>query len=103
MESLISAGAITGVVDFTIKEVTDALLGGAFDAGPERMRSAGRLGYPQVVVPGAMEVLNFGPLSSVPRELRDGSRPWFSTMTRSRRCGSRRRRPNWWPLRLRRG
>ena len=75
MESLISSGVITGVVDFTIKEVTDALLGGAFDAGPDRLRSAGRLGYPQVVVPGAMEVLNFGPLSSVPAGLRDGSRP----------------------------
>jgi uncharacterized protein (UPF0261 family) len=75
MESLVSAGVITGVVDYTIKEVTDTLLGGAFDAGPERLTTAGRLGYPQVVVPGAMEVLNFGPLSSVPLRLRDGSRP----------------------------
>ena len=70
-----SAGVVTGVVDYTIKEVTDALLGGIFDAGPERLRTAGRRGYPQVVVPGAVEVINFGPVDTVPAELRDGSRP----------------------------
>lgn len=75
LESLIESGVVTGVVDYTIKEVTDALLGGIFDAGPERLRSAGRRGYPQVVVPGAVEVINFGPVDTVPAELRDGSRP----------------------------
>lgn len=75
LENLLESGLITGVVDFTIKEVTDALLGGIFDAGPERLRTAGRKGYPQVVVPGAIEVINFGPVDTVPAEFRDSSRP----------------------------
>jgi uncharacterized protein (UPF0261 family) len=75
LEALVRQGVITGVIDFTIKEVTDDVLGGIFNAGPERLRTAGRLGLPQVVVPGAVEVLNFGPLATVPPHLSDGTRP----------------------------
>lgn len=75
LESLIGSGVLSGVIDLTIKEVTDDLLGGVFVAGPDRLRTAGRLGVPQVVVPGAVEVINFGPFDAVPEQLRDGSRP----------------------------
>jgi uncharacterized protein (UPF0261 family) len=75
LESLIESGVLSGVIDLTIKEVTDDLLGGIFVAGPDRLRTAGRLGVPQVVVPGAVEVINFGPFETVPEQLRDGSRP----------------------------
>ena len=74
MESLLENGTLGGVVDFTIKELTDAAFGGIFAAGPERLRTAGRKGLPRVVVPGAIEVLNFGPIESVPAHLADGSR-----------------------------
>jgi uncharacterized protein (UPF0261 family) len=75
LESLIGSGIVSGVIDLTIKEVTDDVLGGVFVAGPDRLRTAGRLGIPQIVVPGAAEVINFGPLETVPEHLRDGSRP----------------------------
>ncbi|MGB3910073.1 MAG: Tm-1-like ATP-binding domain-containing protein [Pseudolysinimonas sp.] len=75
LESLIASGVLSGVIDLTIKEVTDDLLGGVFVAGPDRLRTAGRLGIPQVVVPGAVEVINFGGFDTVPEHLRDGSRP----------------------------
>ncbi|WP_243230026.1 Tm-1-like ATP-binding domain-containing protein [Microbacterium sp. CIAB417] len=75
LESLLASGVLTGVIDLTVKEITDDLLGGVFVAGPERMRTAGRRGLPQVVVPGAVEVINFGAFDTVPEELRDGSRP----------------------------
>ncbi len=66
MEEMIDAGTIEGVVDYTVSELTDELLGGIFSAGPDRMEAAGRAGIPQVVVPGAIEVLNFGARSTVP-------------------------------------
>jgi uncharacterized protein (UPF0261 family) len=66
MEEMIAQGLIDGVVDYTLSELTDELLGGVFPAGPDRLEAAGRAGIPQVVVPGAIEVLNFGARASVP-------------------------------------
>ena len=74
LETLIASGVLSGVIDLTIKEVTDDVLGGIFVAGPDRLRTAGRLGVPQVVVPGAVEVINFGAFDTVPEHLREGSR-----------------------------
>jgi uncharacterized protein (UPF0261 family) len=66
MEQMVDEGLIDGVVDYTTSELTDELLGGVFSAGPTRLTAAGRCGVPQVVVPGAIEVLNFGPRNTVP-------------------------------------
>jgi uncharacterized protein (UPF0261 family) len=66
MEEMIDAGLIDGVVDLTTSELTDELCGGVFTAGPERLTAAGRAGIPQVVVPGALEVINFGPRDTIP-------------------------------------
>ena len=75
MEEMIDAGLIDGVVDVTTSELTDELLGGAFGAGPHRLEAAGRHGIPQVVIPGALEVLNFGPRDSVPSRYDVPDRP----------------------------
>jgi len=66
MEEMIGAGLIDGVIDYTISELTDEFLGGIFSAGPTRLEAAGKAGIPQVIVPGAIEVLNFGPRATVP-------------------------------------
>ena len=66
MEEMIAAGTIDGVIDYTVSELTDELLGGIFPAGADRLEAAGRAGIPQVVVPGAIEVLNFGPRATLP-------------------------------------
>jgi uncharacterized protein (UPF0261 family) len=75
LEQMLDQGVLAGVIDYTIKEVTDELFGGVFSAGARRLLSAGERGLPQLVVPGAIEVLNFGRLETVPAHLRDGSRP----------------------------
>jgi uncharacterized protein (UPF0261 family) len=75
MEEMVDAGLIDAVVDVTTSELTDELLGGIFPGGPHRLEAAGRMGIPQVVVPGAMEVLNFGPRDSVPAHLDVPERP----------------------------
>ena len=71
MESLMCGGVITGVLDTTTTELADALVGGALPSGPDRLEVAGRLGLPQVVSLGALDMVNFGTMDSVPERFRE--------------------------------
>lgn len=71
MEALVRTGVITGVLDTTTTELADSLVGGALPSGPERLETAGSLGLPQVVSLGALDMVNFGPLGSVPERFRN--------------------------------
>ncbi len=66
MEDLIRAGAIDGVIDLTTTELADELVGGTCSAGPSRLEAAGVAGIPLVVSLGAFDMVNFGPLATVP-------------------------------------
>ena len=66
MESLIDSGYFVGVMDITTTEWCDELFGGVLNAGPNRLEAAGRAGIPQVVSLGALDMVNFGPLESMP-------------------------------------
>jgi uncharacterized protein (UPF0261 family) len=70
MEELAAEGWFCGVVDYTTNEVTDPLVGGIHDGGPDRLSVIGRLGLPQVVVPGCIDFAVFEP-SKIPAELAD--------------------------------
>jgi uncharacterized protein (UPF0261 family) len=71
MERLIDAGVIRGALDATTTELADEVVGGELSAGPERMDAAGRLGLPQVVSLGALDMVNFGPRERVPERFAD--------------------------------
>ncbi|TDC74655.1 UPF0261 family protein [Actinomadura sp. 7K507] len=66
MEGLVESGLLAGVLDLTTTELADDLVGGVLSAGPERLTAAGRHGVPQVVAPGALDMVNFGPRETVP-------------------------------------
>jgi uncharacterized protein (UPF0261 family) len=66
MESLVTSGLVDGVLDLTTTELADDLVGGVLTAGPERLEAAGRVGIPQVVSVGALDMVNFGPRETVP-------------------------------------
>jgi uncharacterized protein (UPF0261 family) len=70
MEELAAEGYFHGVIDFTTNEVTDPLVGGIHDGGPDRLRVVGELGLPQVVVPGCIDFAVFEP-SQIPPALAD--------------------------------
>ncbi len=70
MEGLIRDGLIDGVLDLTTTELADELVGGILSAGPNRLEAAGRRGIPQVVSLGALDMVNFGPESTVPEKFR---------------------------------
>lgn len=59
MEELAEAGQFVGVIDFTTNETYDPMVGGIHDGGPERLSVVGRLGLPQVVVPGCIDFAVF--------------------------------------------
>lgn len=66
MEALVASGYFAGVLDLTTTELVDELVGGVLSAGPDRLTAAGRLGIPQVVSLGALDMANFGPRDTVP-------------------------------------
>lgn len=70
MESLIESGFINAVADITTTEWCDELVGGVLSAGPTRLDAAGKAGIPQVVSVGALDMVNFGPMDTVPEKFR---------------------------------
>ncbi len=70
MEELVRAGFIVGVLDVTTTELCDELVGGVLAAHPERLQVAGKVGVPQVVSLGALDMVNFGPMETVPERFR---------------------------------
>jgi uncharacterized protein (UPF0261 family) len=71
MEALVASGYFAGVLDLTTTELVDELVGGVLSAGPDRLTAAGRLGIPQVVSLGALDMANFGPRDTVPARYAD--------------------------------
>lgn len=71
MESLINHGFIKGVLDLTTTEWCDEVVGGVLNAGPDRLTAAAKMGIPQVVSVGATDMVNFGPMDTVPAQFKD--------------------------------
>ncbi|WP_267714951.1 Tm-1-like ATP-binding domain-containing protein [Streptomyces sp. CoH17] len=71
LEKLAGDGRFAGVLDLTTTELADDLVGGVLSAGPRRLEAAGARGVPQVVSPGALDMVNFGPRATVPARFDD--------------------------------
>lgn len=70
MEGMIEDGYISGVADITTTEWCDEVVGGVLSAGPTRLEAAGKAGIPQVVSCGALDMVNFHAMESVPEKFR---------------------------------
>lgn len=71
MEGLVDDGYVYAVLDITTTEWADELCGGVFSAGPGRLSAPGRAGIPHLIVPGCVDMANFGPLDTVPEKFKD--------------------------------
>lgn len=76
MEALIRENCFDGVLDITTTELADELCDGICSAGPDRLTAAAEMNLPQVVVPGCLDMVNYGALDSVPERYK--SRLLFS-------------------------
>lgn len=72
MERLVGEGRVAAVVDLTPHELTEEVVGAGWyqPVVPGRCTAAGRAGIPQLVAPGALEYLCFGPRESLPPRFR---------------------------------
>jgi uncharacterized protein (UPF0261 family) len=77
MESLIEEGFVDACLDITTTEWADQLCGGVFSAGEDRLSAPGRRGIAHLIVPGCVDMVNFGPPESVPQKYRDAGRLFY--------------------------
>jgi uncharacterized protein (UPF0261 family) len=70
MEKLVSSGLMAGVIDVTTTEVADLLMGGIFPCGEDRFGAVQRTRVPCVVSCGALDMVNFGAMETVPERYR---------------------------------
>jgi uncharacterized protein (UPF0261 family) len=66
MEQMMKEGIIAGVLDYSTIEVSNEMHHALLAGGPDRCTTAGKLGIPQVIAPGAIEVLVYGEPETVP-------------------------------------
>jgi uncharacterized protein (UPF0261 family) len=66
MEKLVDSGLVAGVVDITTTEICDLLMGGVLSAGEDRLGSVIRTRIPWVGSCGALDMVNFGAMDTVP-------------------------------------
>jgi uncharacterized protein (UPF0261 family) len=65
---------VDGVLDITTTEWADTVCGGMFDAGETRLSAPGRHGIPHLIVPGCIDMANFGAPDTVPEHYRGDDR-----------------------------
>jgi uncharacterized protein (UPF0261 family) len=71
MEQLMKEGVIGAVLDYATIEVSNEMFSALLAGGPDRLCTAGKLGIPQVICPGAIEVLVFNEPETVPESYKD--------------------------------
>ena len=71
MEKLVDSGLIAGVLDVTTTEIADELVGGVLTAGATRMDIFSRKQIPYVASCGALDMVNFWAVDTVPSHFRD--------------------------------
>jgi len=71
MEKLVGSGLITALLDMTTTEVADLVVGGVFPAGPDRLDVVASSQVPYVGSCGALDMVNFGAVDTVPEKFSD--------------------------------
>ena len=77
MESLVREGLVDGVLDITTTEWADEVCRGVFSAGPQRLDGPGEMGVPHLIVPGCVDMANFGGMETVPEKYKQGDRVFY--------------------------
>ena len=70
-ERLAAEGAFACVMDFSLQELVNVLHGSLVSSGADRLTGAGRSGTPQLVAPGASDILDLGGWQDIPEPFLD--------------------------------
>ena len=71
LESLAAQGAFAAVLDLSPQEVANHLFGSAISAGEDRLTNAGRMGIPQIVSIGCLDLVDLVGWQPLPEPFRD--------------------------------
>lgn len=67
-ETLAAQGRFAAVFDLSLQELANHVAGSCVTAGPDRLRGAGMSGTPQIVAPGAVDMVDFQAWQPAPDE-----------------------------------
>ncbi len=70
-EKLAGEGAFACVMDFSMQEFGNLMAGSLVSSGDDRLTNAGRVGTPQIVAPGALDLLDFAGWQTIPDQYAD--------------------------------
>ncbi len=70
-EKLAADGAFACVMDFCMQEFGNMLAGSLVTSGDDRLSNAGKNGTPQMVAPGALDLIDFAGWQDIPAEYSD--------------------------------
>ncbi len=70
-EKLAAENAFVCVMDFCMQEFGNLLAGSVVSSGEDRVTNAGRVGTPQMVAPGALDLLDFAGWQEIPDQYAD--------------------------------
>ncbi len=70
-EKLAGEGAFVCVMDFCMQEFGNMLADSVVSSGSDRLTNAGRAGIPQLVAPGALDLLDFAGWQEIPEQYAD--------------------------------
>ncbi|KAL4949490.1 UPF0261 domain-containing protein [Aspergillus filifer] len=74
MERLVSEGHLDAVLDITTTEICDLIADGNMTCDESRLETPLKRGIPNIISVGATDMVNFGPMDSVPPRYREGGR-----------------------------
>ncbi|MEM7367640.1 MAG: Tm-1-like ATP-binding domain-containing protein [Bacteroidota bacterium] len=82
LEDLAEHGLAAAVLDITTTEWADEICEGIFTAGKDRLSGPGRAAVPHLIVPGCIDMVNYGGIDSIPMKYRDRTLyPWNPNVT----------------------
>ena len=70
-ESLAAQGGFSAVMDFALPELGNLMVGSVINGGKDRLLSAGRMGIPQIVAPGCLDLIDFAGWQEIPERFSD--------------------------------
>jgi len=76
LEAIAGQKGFAAVMDFSLQEVANQLSGSVVTSGADRLENAGRAGIPQIVAPGAIDMVDLPTWQPVPE--RFGDRPYHA-------------------------
>ncbi|MGC5840363.1 Tm-1-like ATP-binding domain-containing protein [Mesorhizobium sp. M4B.F.Ca.ET.017.02.2.1] len=66
LEAIAAQKGFVAVMDFSLQELANQLTGSVVNSGTDRLENAGRQGIPQIVAPGAIDMVDFPTWQTVP-------------------------------------